>query len=317
MTDLSLLPVDFLAHLRTIIPKVYQENVFFSFFRKRPTTLRVNTLKTDEERLESIFKEEGLSVQKYRSIPGAFILIGNSQLKHLIALQSYRDGYFYVQSLSSMLPPLILDPKPGESILDMTAAPGSKTTQMAALMKNTGEITALDSNQVRIYKLRASLEGQGVKNTKVIRTDGRFYWRDHREMFDKVLLDAPCSGEGRINVEDKESFSNWSVKNVERMHFLQRSLIFSAVNCLRVGGTLVYSTCTLSPEENEMVIDFALTKFKGRLALDEIGFRLPNFSPATTNYKGIKLDSQIKKAVRVFPDDKFEGFFICKLRKTN
>ena len=313
--DLSLLPVDFLNRLRTIIPKVYQEKVFFSFFRKRPTTLRVNSLKIDEERLEHIFKEEGLSVQKYRSIPGAFILIGNSQLKHLTALQSYRDGYFYVQSLSSMLPPLILDPNLGESILDMTAAPGSKTTQMAALMKNSGEITALDNNQVRIYKLLAILEGQGAKNTKVIRTDGRFYWRDHREAFDKVLLDAPCSGEGRINVEDKESFSNWSVKNVERMHFLQKSLIFSAVNCLRIGGALVYSTCTLSPEENEMVIEFALTKFKSHLVVEGIDFHLTNFSPAISSYKGIKFDPQIKKAVRIFPDDKFEGFFICKLRK--
>lgn len=315
--DLSLLPVDFLAHLRAITPKLYQEKVFSSFFRKRLTTLRVNSLKIDEERLERIFKEEGFSVQKYRSIPGAFILIGNSQLKHLTDLQSYRDGYFYVQSLSSMLPPLILDPKPGEFILDMTAAPGSKTTQMAALMKNSGEIIALDSNQVRIYKLLASLEGQGVKNTKVIRTDGRFYWRDHREAFDRVLLDVPCSGEGRINVEDKASFSNWSVKNVEKMHFLQKSLIFSAVNCLRIGGALVYSTCTLSLEENEMVVDFALTKFKSHLVVEDIEFHLPNFSPGIVNYKDKKFDSQIKKAVRVFPDDKFEGFFICKLRKIN
>lgn len=315
--DLSLLPREFTEKLRKIVPPEKQAKVFSSFFHAKPTTLRANTLKISADRLSILLSEKGFKLQLFRSLPDSFILIGNKSLKELTATDLYKNGYFYVQSLSSMLPPLILDPKPGDTVLDLAAAPGSKTTQMAALTKNTGEITALDSNQVRIYKLLASLEGQGVKNTKVIRTDGRFYWRDHREAFNKVLLDAPCSGEGRINVEDKDSFSNWSVKNVERMHFLQRSLIFSAVNCLRIGGTLVYSTCTLSPEENEAVVDFALTKFKSHLAVDDIDFRLPNFSPPIVSYKGTKFNSQIKKAVRIFPDDKFEGFFICKLRKIN
>ncbi len=313
--DLSFLPKEFKERVRKIVPPEKQERVFSSFFKERPTTLRVNSLKIDEDRLALVFKEEGLSVQKYRSIPGAFILIGNSQLKHLTSLQSYREGYFYVQSLSSMLPPLALDPRPKESILDMAAAPGSKTTQMAAVMENAGSITALDSNQARIYKLLANLKTQGIENTTVTRTDARFFWRKHSEEFDRVLLDAPCTGDGRFSSKDKDSFADWSLEEIERKRFLQRSLIFSAVNCLRPGGVLVYSTCTLSPEENEGIIDFALEKFKDRLRVEELPLHLPNFCPPVVRFGDRSFHPMIKRAVRIYPDERFEGFFICRLRK--
>lgn len=313
--DLSLLPKEFTERLRKIVPVEKQEQVFSSIFKKRPTTLRVNSLKIDEGRLERILKEEGLSFQKYRSIEGAFIVIGRTTDKELTALPAYKGGLFYVQSLSSMIPPLALDPQMDESILDLTAAPGSKTTQAAALMDNHGSITAVDSSQTRIYRLLANLKTQGVHNTTVIRADARFFWRKHTEEFDRVLLDAPCTSEGRFSSEDTNSFANWSLKEIERKRFLQRSLIFSAVNCLRPGGILVYSTCTLSPEENEGVIDFVLDKFKDRLQMEELPLHLPNFCPPVLRFGGRSFHPMIKRAVRIYPDARFEGFFICRLRK--
>ena len=315
MKDLCLLPDDLLKRLKLIVPKVYQEVVFCSFFAQRPTTFRVNYLKTTTDDLEKTLKESGFNSQRSRSIPGAFLLVGQSNLRQLMELPAYKGGYFYLQSFSSMLPVFFLGPRPGEDVLDLTAAPGSKTTQMAALMGNQGAITALESNQVRFYKLLANLKTQGVQNTKAFRGDARFFWRDHREQFDKVLLDAPCSGEGRLHVQEPETFSHWSLKEVKRNHFLQKSLIFSAVNCLRSGGILVYSTCTLSPEENEVIIDFALEKFKGQLVVEEPPIHLPNFSPPLKSFAGVEFSEQISRSVRIFPDEKFEGFFICRLRK--
>ena len=315
MKNLSWLPPDLRQRLKTIVPKVYQESVFSSFSLERPTTLRTNTLKTTTEDLQKTFKMGGINVQRYRPLPDAYTLIGKTTIRQLTSLDIYQKGYFYVQSLSSMLPPLFLEPQPGQEILDMTASPGSKTTQMAAIMKDTGSITALESNQVRVYKLLANLKIQGVENTKVVRTDARFFWRDHREKYDKVLLDAPCSGEGRIRFSDPSTYTHWSVKEVKRMHFLQRSLIFSALNCLRPGGLLVYSTCTLAPEENEAVIDFALTKFAGRLEIEDPPLTLPNFCPALRSFAGVEFNRSVQKAVRIYSDEKFEGFFICRIRK--
>lgn len=214
-----------------------------------------------------------------------------------------------------MLPPLILDPRRGENVLDLTAAPGSKTTQMAALMNNSGRLVAGDSDQRRIYKLLANLKVQGVTNVEVKRSDSRFFWREHFEEFDRVLLDAPCTTEGSFLSAEPETFAHWSLKEVRKKSFLQRSLIFSAVNCLRPGGVLVYSTCTLAPEENEAVVDFALRKFKGRLAVETPALRLPNFSSALTRFGLETFNGGVGRAIRVFPDDKFEGFFICRLKK--
>lgn len=315
MAGIEQLPSEFIQRLRQIVPPVYQPSVFSSFAQTRPTSLRANTPKISDEELVAALSQRGIKVQRFRPIPHAFILIGSTDLKELIGVDLYRQGHFYVQSLSSMLPPIILDPQPGEKILDLTAAPGSKTTQMAAMMGNTGSIIALESSQRRLYKLLANLKIQGASHVQTVRADARFFWREHSDEFDRVLLDAPCSGEGRINLTDSESFQDWSLDEIKKRAAGQKSLIFSAVNCLRPGGVLVYSTCTLAPEENEAIVDFALKKFPGRLLVEGLGFPAENFRKPLLHFAQVKFDPQIQKAVRIFPDRKFEGFFIARLRK--
>ncbi|WDC84105.1 RsmB/NOP family class I SAM-dependent RNA methyltransferase [Caloramator sp. mosi_1] len=173
-------------------------------------------------------------------------------------LDIYKEGYIYIQSLPSMIPPLVLDPKNGEKVLDMTAAPGSKTTQMAAMMNNEGYILANELDKIRCERLKYNVELQGASIVEVVNGRGEQLGDKYPEEFDKVLLDSPCSGEGRFNIKDVKTYRFWSPKEVNRLSNLQKKLMLSAYKALKKGGIMVYSTCTLNRKENEEVLEWAL-----------------------------------------------------------
>lgn len=308
-------PESFLERLKKIIPPEKYEDVLASFCQKRPTTLRANTLKISPAELQSELAKSEVSIEPVSGFENAFVL-KNVSLYQLSQHELYKNGSLYVQSLSSMLPPLILSPQPGERILDLTAAPGSKTTQMAAMMSNEGEITANDLSLVRLFKLQANLKMQGVTNTYARRGPGQHFWQKYPEYFDKTLIDAPCTMEGRFACDDPKTYDDWSMKKIKELSIRQCHLLRSAVSATKVGGTIVYSTCTLAPEENEQVVDWLLRKENGGVELVDIELGNIPTSPAVMSWEKKTFLPEIGKTVRILPSAPMEGFFVAKLQKT-
>lgn len=225
-------------------------------------------------------------------------------------------GYYYIQEISSMLPVLVLDPKPGEKVLDLCASPGSKTTQIAARMNNQGLIIANEVKLDRVKILSANLERCGVMNVILTRRDGIALcnkFEKEKIFFDKILVDAPCSGEGTIRSSPK-TFEMWNIKTVEYLSKLQKALISSAIKILKPNGTLIYSTCTHSPEEDEEIIDFALRNFKD-IKIEKI--ELPvKMRKGITKWKEKEYIEDVKLSCRIYPqDNNTEGFFLAKIRR--
>src|SRR3989344_3605752 len=234
--------------------------------------------------------------------------LGNS-LEHLL-------GYYYVQDIASMLPPIILSQKPNEIVLDLCASPGSKTTQLGAKMQNKGLIIANDAKLGRLKILSANLERCGVSNTIITKHDGialckRLEKTNFR--FDKILIDAPCSGEGTICSAPKTSLM-WNIKTVFNLSRLQKALIASAISILKPNGELVYSTCTHAPEENEEVIDFVLKNFP-EMKTEKINLPI-KCDNGVTSWQDKKYSEAVKLSCRIYPHKtNTEGFFIAKLKR--
>ncbi|MFH0749310.1 MAG: RsmB/NOP family class I SAM-dependent RNA methyltransferase [Candidatus Gottesmanbacteria bacterium] len=283
------LPEEFLNRLDKIVPQEQLQRVLHAYTILRPTTIRVNTLKTTTEKLLAILKEHNIVYEPSDISPISFII--TNEKRDLLDLEAYTQGFFYIQSLSSQLPALSLDPQPGEKILDIAAAPGSKTTQIAALMDNTGEIVANDNSRIRVYKLQANLKTQGVTNTEIVISAGQTLWQTYPEYFDRALVDVPCSMEGTFTTTNPKTYEHWNRKEIKELVQRQKWLLRSAVSATKPGGIIVYSTCTLEPAENEHVIEWILKKEKGCLEL-------------------------VKPVTRIYPSDTMEGFFVATLRKT-
>ena len=313
-SEVQALPKLFLERLHKIIPSQKFNSVANTFTISKPTVFRVNTLKTSRDSVRRTLENAGFHLTPVSWCPDAFIL-RKGRLRELEKTEAYARGEICVQSLSSMIPPLVLEPKPGEFILDLTAAPGSKTTQMACLMRGEGHIVANDSNEVRFAKLEANVALQGVKNVELIRSYGESIGRRYPERFDRVLVDAPCSAEGRFNVHEPSSYRYWNLEKIRAIAKTQRKLIFSALLALKPGGILVYSTCTFAPEENEAVTNEVLNKFGSVVELESVKFAIPNQMSGLLAWEGVEFHTSLKKAFRVLPTLEMDGFFIARLRK--
>lgn len=290
------IPEDFIKRITLHHPAITRNNIP-QVFSKKPLSIRINTLKSTTTDVIKQLSSLAIPYEKVSWYEDA-LLLPTATSKHITETSLYKEGKIYIQSLSSMIPALILNPQPGEKVLDMAAAPGGKTTQMAAMMENKGEIIANDIDSNRIYRLKSVLAHQGVTNTSTSRLPGQSLWSKYPEYFDKVLLDAPCSMEGKFDVSDPKTYTHWSKKKVKNLSKLQRWMLRSAISATKTGGFIVYSTCTLSPEENEEVIDWILEKEKGSVIAEIISI---DSLPLVNGY--------------VLPSSMMEGFFIAKLKK--
>jgi len=304
------LPTLFVERLSRIIPEDQYAGVFNSFSHPIDPVIRVNTLCWNVVDAESFLREQGVLKAPLPSIPGAYQLLATAK-DILRGAAPVEDGRLYWQEASSLLPALVLGLRANDRVLDLCAAPGSKTTQMAALMQGEGTITAIESVRGRFFKLRAVLALMKATNVTAVCMDGRRF-QPRNGLFEKVLVDAPCSSEGRFNTHDPETFAYWSPRKVKEMMQKQRGLLLNAGRSVAPQGALVYSTCTFSPEENEAVVAWFLKKSEGAFVLES--FDLPGVPryPAVTTFHDKPFKHDLSACWRVLPDEVFSGFFIAK-----
>jgi len=307
-----MLPALFIERLEKIIPAEYFTDVLSTFSGHSPVTVRINTLKKPAEQVLAELIASGIPFEKISWSSDALILTGLAS-EQCRELELVKNNVLYRQSLSSMLPVLVLDPQKEEMVLDFCAAPGSKTTQMSALMENQGEIVAVEAIRPRFYKLKSVCELLGAINVSCKLTDARRF--RSFELFDKVLVDAPCSSESRFKTDDPKSVGYWSPRKIKEMVQKQRGLLLSASRFLKSGGTLVYSTCTFAPEENEGVLDWVLRKSEGQLELAPAAIEGIKSYPAIHEWEGKSYAPEVEQALRVLPVETMEGFFVAKFIK--
>lgn len=306
------LPELFVERLQTILPPERLHDCLLSFSGIRPTSFRVNTLKTTEAALVTALHNEGFVLSRIDWRPGTYC-IPPDQRRALTESKAFNEGLIYIQDLSSMLAPMVLDPRPGERVLDLAAAPGGKTLQIAAMMENRGELSAVESVKGRFFRLKANLKRGGATMVRTYLKDGRAVGAKVPESFDRVLLDAPCSSEARFRTRDPNSWSHWSQKKVQESARKQKRLLDSAIRSLKPGGNLVYCTCSFSPEENEQVVDTQLRRYGDALAVAPIVLPLNNLQPGLLKWGKRAYADQLRHSVRVLPDAGMRGFFLCRL----
>jgi len=309
------LPARFVTRLRRIVPEQALDQVLAGLCSERAVSFRVNTLRAARESVLEMLRADGLDPAPVDWFADAGLLPAGS-LDVLQAASPPARGEIFVQGLASMTAPLVLAPQPGERVLDMCAAPGGKTTLLAALMSgpsDPGSLHANDSSRSRMYKLRAVLEQQGAHAVTTSARQGQGFPRTHAGVFDAVLVDAPCSAEARLHPDSQE---RWTARRIPRLAGLQTRLLEAAVAVTRPGGRIVYATCTFAPEENEAVVDRVLGRFGGELVLEELELPLPAALPGLTGWGRKAFHSHLTRARRLIPASGVEGFFLALLRRT-
>ncbi len=290
--------------LRDLLTAHYQEDaerILQGFCARRETTLRVNRMKATADELLSELENAGIPVHPVSWYADAF-RVPSGQENAIRALSAYTEGRLYLQSLSSMIPPILLDPRSNEDVLDMCAAPGGKTTQLVSLSGGKANITAVEKDRIRSDRLRYNLQRQGATRVPVLQQDARKL--DDHLRFDKILLDAPCSGSGTVLSSDPKTSRAFSEALVRNSARLQAELLSKAVRLVKQGGIIVYSTCSILPEENERVV----LPFLKKGTLSVVPFSEPDLS-------GHLLLCGIPGAFLVCPDSEYEGFFAICLKK--
>lgn len=278
------------------------KKIMEGYTKQRPVTFRVNTLKSNVETIENKLKEAKIEYEKTPWNKEAFI-IKNVSKREIQELDIYKNGEIYLQSLSSMLPPIILKPQEGADILDMAAAPGGKTTQMAALSGNKAHITACEKNKIRAERLKYNVDKQGASCVFIMEKDARYI--DDFFSFDQILLDAPCSGSGTLNLNDSNLKNVFTKKLIEKSISSQLALLKKAIKILKPGKEMVYSTCSILAGENEDVVKKVLSSENAEIV--PIDFEEIENIPV--------LPTKIDGTLCVFPNELYEGFFVAKIRK--
>lgn len=296
------LPSFFIDLLTEQYGSEWTEKILSGYSKKRKVTLRINTLKSSLTEVAGIFQSSGIAYQTVPWYKDALI-IENTDENVLRELSLYKEGKIYLQSLSSMIPPLVLNPRAGADILDMTAAPGGKTTQMAALTDNRAHITACELNPVRAERLRYNVQKQGASCVLVMQNDARKL--DDFFAFDQILLDAPCSGSGVLSIFDKNANAHYTRQLIDKSITAQKTLITKAANLLKKGQQMVYSTCSVLACENEDIVSYVISKKKLKL--------VPIETDAWDDLPLLPVKQ--KGVVCIAPNEFYEGFFIAKLER--
>lgn len=273
-------------------------SIIEGYSKERPVTIRVNTIKSNLEKIKHELNKQNILFKTVEWYQDALV-IENVREDRVKELEIYKNGEIYMQSLSSMIPAIVLSPKKDENILDMTAAPGGKTTQIAALSNNESMITACEKNKIRAERLKYNIDKQGTKKVNIMIEDARklsdFF------SFDKILLDAPCSGSGTENIY-KENFTQ---ELINRSVKTQEELLKKALKLLKQGKDMVYSTCSILKEENENILKKVLAKSNAEIVPIEKEL-----------LKGIPLlPASLEGVICVAPTYLYEGFFVAKIKK--
>ncbi len=300
--------------LGRIIPAEMFDGCLASFSSIKPTTFRVNTLIGDIAQTRAELVDDGFDLEPIHWFEDTFI-VDDRQRRALTETAAFHEGRIYIQNLSSMVAPMVLAPQPGETILDLAAAPGGKTLQIAAMMNGEGRLVAVDAVKNRYHRLKANLARGGASKVETYLMDGRFAGRRWPELFDRVLLDAPCSSEARFTRLDSQSWNHWSIRKIKECAYKQKGLLRAALQALKPGGELVYCTCSFSPEENELVIESQLRHYHGALEILSIEAPVPNVVAGLTLWGKRGLPTEMSRTVRILPDEMMDGFFICKITK--
>jgi len=304
----------FEERMKTLLESEEDFSQFSGIIHEAPLNfIRCNTLKITPEKLLDRLQRDWDVSTPFLNFPEIILVksklgpgeLGN-RIEHLL-------GFYYIQEISSMMSVLALEPKPDELVLDLFASPGSKTTQMASYMKNRGTIIANDLKIERIKILSSNLDKAGATNTIITRKDApnlcKELMKSRFQKFDKILIDAPCSGEGTLRSSPK-TLETWNFKVIKKLSREQKKFLALAVPLLIKGGTLVYSTCTHAPEENEEIISFALENFP--LKIEKLSLPL-KCRAGITNWGGKRFHKGTEKACRIYPQDNdSEGFFVAK-----
>lgn len=313
---LPLLPTELVRRWRQIFGAEFPRAIEIIGAKQR-RTVRINTIKASaRDFIDSAAKHRwatsavvGLGDCFRVTIPNGALALGNSR--------EHAAGQFYVQDLASQLAPLALNPMPNHRVLDLCAAPGSKTTQMAAMMENRGELIAVDISAERLEVLSLAARRLGVTIITAVVGDGTLIASRTRGSFDRVLVDAPCSSEGILSQKPHKLFE-WSLWGTQKLIETQLKLIFAGFDALKCGGEMVYSTCTVAPEENEAIVHALLESRRDAMVMP-----LPAFSsaiklrPALTVWSNTNYDASIAAARRIYPwDNDSNGFFFARIVKT-
>ena len=300
----------FAERYKAILGKDYDTFIKYSLtFPRR--SLRVNTLKISISELKKRLEKRWELTQIPWCKGGFWIKHIKGERRDIGNLMEHQLGYFHVQESASMIPPLVLSAKPNELILDMCAAPGSKSTQIAIMMKNTGLLIANDYKGMRLKPLGINIQKAGLTNILTTLMDGN---RFRGFNFDRILVDAPCSGTGTIR-KSLKTLRIWNPNMIGRLSMTQKSLIETGFNNLKKGGILVYSTCSMEPEENEEVVSFLLEKYDNA-TIQEINLNLKRSKPII-EFNNKKYHKDVNKCLRIWPQDNdTEGFFVAKIKKS-
>jgi len=306
----------FIERMTQLLKNKEDVDEFFEVAKTKPKkSIRVNTLKISPTDLKQRLEKRGWKLSEIKDHPEILRIESILEPGELGKTKEHLLGYYYVQEITSMMPIVALSPKENEILLDCCAAPGSKTTQAAAAMQNKGTIIANDVKIGRTTILSANLERQGVTNTIMTRHDA-IALANRLEKVNlkpkKILMDAPCSGEGNIRVSPR-TYVEWSENLVKSMGRKQKKLASAIVPILEKGGEMIYSTCTHAPEENEEVVQHLIDNFN--LEIQEISLPIKT-RPGITKWKDKTFSPEMKKCHRIYHhDNDMEGFFVCKLKK--
>lgn len=314
MTAPTPLPEAFLERLQQIQLPADLKAVEKSFSSSPWCGFCVNTLNTTVDTVRQWLESRNIPGQSLSWSDEVFKVSANYR-EALTHSELVTAGAIYILDPASVLIANLLEAQPGEEILDLAAAPGGKTLCLASAMDNRGRIAAVESVKHRFFKLKQNLETGGVRIADCYLKDGRKVGRQVPERFDRVLLDAPCSSESRFDLADPSSYQFWSRKKIADMQRKQKQLLHSALQALKPGGRLVYSTCSYAPEENELVINRQLQLWAGKLEIEQINLPIDNRRPGLTQWEGKTLDQRLQHSHRIIPDGVMKGFYVCVLRK--
>ncbi|WP_438863709.1 16S rRNA (cytosine(1407)-C(5))-methyltransferase RsmF [Neptunicella sp.] len=311
MNHKAYIPQEFISSIAEILPASLDIDDFVRHchipLRK---SIRVNTLKISVEEFVQRMTAEDWQLTPIPWCQEGFWLQRTEQQETQLPLGNTAEhlmGLFYIQEASSMLPPVALFDTLSypEWVLDMAAAPGSKSTQIAALMNNQGLLVANEFSASRTKVLSANIQRCGITNTAMTHFDGRIFGGWSPEVFDAILLDAPCSGEGTIR-KDPDAMKNWSLESIQSIAHTQRELIESAFIALKPGGTLVYSTCTMNRQENQQICQHLQQRFADAVEFISLHDLFEGASLSTTEEGFLHIWPQVFDS---------EGFFVAKIRK--